>query len=113
MAKYDQLLLEFGGGVINPYSQSEACKDEACVAIGIGGTGIAALKSLKRNIYQRLQPDDPSAPVPTYSHIKFIAIDSDDIIRARVRGSFSIVKYLIFAILIFRELRGQRKASRQ
>ena len=26
MFKYDQLLLEFGGGVINAYSQSEAYK---------------------------------------------------------------------------------------
>lgn len=48
MPKYDQLLLEFGGGVINAKYQSEAYKKAACVAIGIGGTGIAALKRLKK-----------------------------------------------------------------
>ena len=62
MPKYDQLLLEFGGGVINAHSQSEAYKKDACVAIGIGGTGIAALKRLKKNVYQQLIPDDPEAP---------------------------------------------------
>ena len=62
MPKYDQLLLEFGGGVINAKYQSEAYKKAACVAIGIGGTGIAALKRLKKNVYQQLIPDDPEAP---------------------------------------------------
>lgn len=86
MPKYDQLLLEFGGGVINAHSQSEAYKKDACVAIGIGGTGIAALKRLKKNVYQQLVPDDPEAPVPTYSHIKFIAIDSDEIDPGQGKG---------------------------
>ena len=89
MPKYDQLLLEFGGGVINAHSQSEAYKKDACVAIGIGGTGIAALKRLKKDVYQQLIPDDPEAPVPTYSHIKFIAIDSDEIDPGHGKGKLS------------------------
>ena len=89
MPKYDQLLLEFGGGVINAHSQSEAYKKDACVAIGIGGTGIAALKRLKKDVYQQLIPDDPDAPVPTYSHIKFIAIDSDIIDPGQGKGKLS------------------------
>lgn len=89
MPKYDQLLLEFGGGVINAHSQSEAYKKDACVAIGIGGTGIAALKRLKKDVYQQLIPDDPDAPVPTYSHIKFIAIDSDEIDPGHGKGKLS------------------------
>ena len=89
MPKYDQLLLEFGGGVINAKYQSEAYKKAACVAIGIGGTGIAALKRLKKNVYQQLIPDDPEAPVPTYSHIKFIAVDADEIDPGQGKGKLS------------------------
>ena len=89
MSKYEQLLLEFGGGVINPHSQSEAYKKDACVAIGIGGTGIAALKKLKKRVYQQLLPDDPEAPIPTYSHIKFIAVDADNIEPGQGKGKLS------------------------
>ena len=89
MPKYDQLLLEFGGGVINAHSQSEAYKKDACVAIGLGGTGIAALKRLKKDVYQQLLPDDPEAPVPTYSHIKFIAVDADNIDPGQGKGKLS------------------------
>ena len=89
MPTYDQLLLEFGGGVINAHSQSEAYKEDACVAIGIGGTGIAALKRLKKNVYQQLIPDDPDSPIPTYSHIRFIAIDADNIDPGQGKGKLS------------------------
>ena len=89
MPTYDQLLLEFGGGVINAHSQSEAFKGDACVAIGIGGTGIAALKRLKKAVYQQLLPDDPKSPIPTYAHIKFIAIDSDNIDPGHGKGKLS------------------------
>ena len=89
MPRYDQLLLEFGGGVINAHSQSEAYKKDACVAIGLGGTGIAALKRLKKNVYQQLLPDDPEAPVPTYSHIQFIAVDADNIDPGHGKGKLS------------------------
>ena len=89
MPKYDQLLLEFGGGVISSHSQSEAYKKDACVAIGIGGTGIAALKRLKKSVYQQLLPDDPEAPIPTYSHIKFIAVDADYIDPGQGKGRLS------------------------
>ena len=89
MPKYERLLLEFGGGVINPHSRAAANKKDACVAIGIGGTGIAALRSLKKKVFQLMLPDDPDAPIPTYSHIRFIAVDADTIDPGEGEGNFS------------------------
>ena len=89
MPKYDRLLLEYGGGVINPHSRVAANKRDACVAIGIGGTGIAALRSLKKKVFQLMLPDDPDAPIPTYSHIRFIAVDTDTIDPGYGEGKLS------------------------
>ena len=76
MATYRQLLLSTGGGVISGSQQDEQNKC-ATVAIGLGGTGVACLRNLKQQIYSRLQPDDPESPIPEYSHIRFLAVDSD------------------------------------
>ena len=105
MPVYDQLLLEYGGGIINASSQSDAYKKDACVAIGIGGTGIAALKQLKRKVYQQIAPDNSEDPVPKYGHIRFIAIDSDEIDPGRGKGKlldsemFSIKNALLPKVL--------------
>ena len=73
---YRQLLLSSGGGII---SNTQKDKQEKCVtlAIGLGGTGIACLRNLKRQVYERLQADNPKDSIPTYSHIKFLAVDTD------------------------------------
>lgn len=73
---YRQLLLSTGGGIL---SNIQKDAQEACVtlAIGLGGTGVSCLRNLKRQVYDRLQADDPNAEVPTYSHIKFLAVDTD------------------------------------
>ncbi len=76
MATYRQLLLSTGGGVISGAQQDEQ-NNCATIAIGLGGTGVACLRNLKRQIYSRLQPDDPNSPIPQYSHIRFLAVDSD------------------------------------
>lgn len=76
MATYRQLLLSTGGGVISGAQQDEQ-SNCATIAIGLGGTGVACLRNLKRQIYSRLQPDDPNSPIPQYSHIRFLAVDSD------------------------------------
>ena len=76
MATYRQLLLSTGGGVISGSQQDEQNKC-ATIAIGLGGTGVACLRNLKKQIYSRLQPDDPEATIPQYSHIRFLAVDSD------------------------------------
>ena len=77
MPKYDSLLLNCGGGIINHSQQSRQYRGAAALAIGIGGTGVAALAELKQKVYQQLEPDNPDSPVPEYQHIQFLAIDSD------------------------------------
>ncbi|RSX50373.1 tubulin-like doman-containing protein [Bifidobacterium callimiconis] len=73
---YERLLLSAGGGIIDRMQQ--AAQDNcATICIGLGGTGIDCLRSVKRAVYNRLQPDDPDAAVPQYSHIRFIAVDTD------------------------------------
>ena len=74
--QYRQLLLSTGGGIISN-SQKDAQSNCATIAIGLGGTGISCLRNLKRQVYSRLQPDDPKAVIPVYSHIKFLAVDTD------------------------------------
>ena len=77
MPKYDSLLLNCGGGIINHSQQSKQYRGAAALAIGIGGTGVAALAELKQQVYLQLEPDNPDSPVPEYQHIQFLAIDSD------------------------------------
>lgn len=76
MSTYRDLLLSTGGGVIGnrQLDEQNAC---ATIAIGLGGTGVACLRNLKRQVYARLQPDNPDAVVPAYQHIKFLAVDTD------------------------------------
>lgn len=81
MAEYNSLLLGMGGGIISRRAQSRQYDDAATLAIGIGGTGVAALRVLKQKVYQQLIPDDPNAAVPEYGHIRFLAIDSDDTVE--------------------------------
>ena len=70
------LNLNEGGGIIpmNDVSQPE---NAASVIIGLGGTGVATLKILKKKVYTQLIPSNPGAPVPEYSMIRFLAIDTD------------------------------------
>lgn len=83
---YRQLLYSAGGGVISNVQKGEQA---ACVtlAIGLGGTGIDCLQNLKRMVYEQVLPDDPEAPVPSYSHIKFLAVDTD---RSRLEDDGNI-----------------------
>ena len=62
---YESLLLEAGGGIIFP-NQVASRQGDANVMIGIGGTGIEALRKLKKAIHQ-------------CDKIKFLAIDTDEI----------------------------------
>ena len=47
---YDSLLLNYGGGIISSSKQSRQYAGAAAVAIGIGGTGVAALAERKRKV---------------------------------------------------------------
>lgn len=76
MGVYRDLLFVAGGG-INCKDQMELQDDCATIAIGLGGTGIKCLKNLKRQVYDRVQPDNPDGTIPTYNKIKFLAVDWD------------------------------------
>lgn len=61
----------------------KACTREntITICIGIGGTGIDALKKTKSLIYEKIRPDNferLSTEAPCYKSIRFLAIDSDD-----------------------------------
>ena len=92
MPKYDSLLLNYGGGIINRSQQSRQYRGAAALAIGIGGTGVAALAELKQQVYLQLEPDNPDSPVPEYQHIQFLAIDSDTTDIDRMRGKAKLDK---------------------
>lgn len=73
---YNQLLYSAGGGILSNKHKAEQAE---CVtlAIGLGGTGIDCLRSLKRQVYETVKPDNPDDPNTIYSHIRFLAVDSD------------------------------------
>ena len=73
---YKNLSIAAGGGIIahNQQAEQEEC---ANVFIGLGGTGISCLREVKKQVYNRLSPDDPKAEIPKYDHIQFLAIDTD------------------------------------
>lgn len=73
---YRDLLLSLGGGII-PNSQRVDSNGCANIIIGLGGTGIDCLKEVKKQVYNRIKPDDVTSDNPTYQHIQFLAIDSD------------------------------------
>ena len=73
---YNKLLISAGGGIISRDQQAEQ-NEAATIAIGLGGTGVSCLRALKKEVYNRLKPDDSDALVPTYRHIKFLAVDTD------------------------------------
>ena len=77
MATYPRLLLTAGGGIISRTQQADQVKNTASIIIGLGGTGIDCIKEVKKSVYERLKPDDPTAVYPSYSHIQFIAVDTD------------------------------------
>ncbi|MBM6871782.1 tubulin-like doman-containing protein, partial [Pseudoflavonifractor phocaeensis] len=93
---YDSLLLQYGGGIIPACQQSKQYGGAAAVAIGIGGTGVAALAELKRKVYQQLEPDNPGEPIPHYDHIQFLAIDSDETEIDGMRGKARLNKFSEF-----------------
>ncbi|WP_034447871.1 tubulin-like doman-containing protein [Butyrivibrio sp. AE2032] len=72
----DRLLLCKQGGIID-VSQMAEQDNSVHICIGLGGTGVDCLKNLKAKVYDRICPDDIDSPVPQYSHIKFLAVDSD------------------------------------
>ena len=83
MAVYSKLLLSTGGGIISTRQQAEQAQNTASVLIGLGGTGIDCLRTIKTQVYSRLKADDPEAVAASYSHIRFLGIDTAE----KSRGS--------------------------
>ncbi len=77
MATYKKLLYSVGGGIISD-AQLDAQNGSATIAIGLGGTGKDAIKRLKKEIYQRIAPDNEGEVISRYSHIKYLSIDTDE-----------------------------------
>lgn len=73
---YRELLYGAGGGIIGDKQKAEPAKC-ATLAIGLGGMGIDCLRRLKRRVYESLRPDNPGDLIQSYSHIRFLAVDSD------------------------------------
>ena len=81
MAIYKQLSIAAGGGVISGSQQADQVRDTATILIGLGGTGNDCIRTIKTQVYSRIKPDDPGAAEKTYSHIRFLGVDSDDASR--------------------------------
>ena len=73
---YKKLLLSSGGGIISETQQATQTKNTASVLIGLGGTGIDCLRTIKTAVYERLKPDNPDSVIKEYSHIRFIGVDT-------------------------------------
>ena len=73
---YKKLLITAGGGIISHNQQSPQA-EAATIAIGLGGTGISCLRELKKQVYNKLLPDNVGEAVPEYKHIRFLAVDTD------------------------------------
>ena len=81
MSSYARLLLSTGGGIISAGQQAEQARNTASILIGLGGTGVHCIRTIKTQVYDRLKPDIPGAAVPTYSHIRFLGVDSAEASR--------------------------------
>lgn len=81
MSSYARLLLSTGGGIISAGQQADQARNTASILIGLGGTGVHCIRTIKTQVYDRLKPDIPGAAVPTYSHIRFLGVDSAEASR--------------------------------
>ena len=77
MRIYPKLSLSAGGGIISYMQQAEQEKNTATLLIGLGGTGVDCIRTIKTQVYEHLKPDDPEALIPKYSRIRFLGIDAD------------------------------------
>ena len=84
---YEDLLLSTGGGIITDLKKS-AQQGEPTIIIGLGGTGVDALKVVKRKVCEQLIPDNPNDEIPEYENIGFLAIDTDAITTGNDADNF-------------------------
>ena len=89
MAVYPKLLLNTGGGIISTQQQADQAAGAATLLIGLGGTGVDCIRTIKTQVYTRLKPDDPKAVIPGYEHIRFLGVDTVEKYRQGNTGSNS------------------------
>lgn len=83
MAVYSKLLLSTGGGIVSLDQQADQVANTATILVGLGGTGVSAIRAIKTEVYARLKPDnaqdikDGKSNDPKYSHIQFLGVDTD------------------------------------
>ncbi len=77
MAVYSKLLLSAGGGIISNKQRAKQEDNMATLLIGLGGTGVNCIRTIKTQVYDRLEPDDSTAEIPRYSRIQFLGVDAD------------------------------------
>lgn len=77
MAIYKKLSILKGGGIVSAKQQARQVSNTVNLFIGLGGTGIDCIKTIKTAVKERIQPDDPNAAVPEYEHIQFLGVDTD------------------------------------
>ena len=75
---YNKLYLASGGGIVSEAQQAEQADDAVSLLIGLGGTGIDCLRTIKTQVYNRIKPDADSGAVPKYDHIRFLGVDTDN-----------------------------------
>ena len=77
---YKNLSVTADGGIVPDFQLVED-NGHANIIIGLGGTGINCLREIKKQVYNRIKPDNATSDAPTapeYRHIQFLAIDTDD-----------------------------------
>ncbi|KIR01554.1 hypothetical protein P261_00368 [Lachnospiraceae bacterium TWA4] len=73
---YTQLLLSAGGGIISLNQQADQEPNTATILIGLGGTGVHCLRTVKSQVYTRLKPDKEDAVISEYKRIRFLGVDT-------------------------------------
>lgn len=58
MAVYSKLLLSNSGGITPQQQKAEQIENTATILIGLGGTGVHCIRTIKTEVYNRLQPDN-------------------------------------------------------
>lgn len=74
---YEKLLITAGGGIVPETQTSEQSEKNTNIFIGLGGTGKSCLKTIKKDIYTKLQSDNPGESIRTYKNASFLCVDSD------------------------------------
>ena len=75
---YNKLLVAAGNGIENECLKDSQSDWDPAVIIGIGGTGVKALETLKKKLQRNVKMDNNCSRQPCFSRIRFLAIDSDD-----------------------------------